>query len=282
MDDPKEGLQAVLFFGFVSILISFYAWRRGYFRLSKLPDPPFMRFLYVWVGFLFYLVLFFFLSPLLGEMLKSWIPIQKDQVVSYISWINFSTLSVSTLFILLFYGLCFPDAFQKIMKRSLHPLRSDILLGLATLAIAFPVVLLCGELWDVFIYVVFHVKELPEQLAIQYLQMTLHSPFFFVIALLSIILLAPFVEEFMFRGLLQNFLREKLGIKSAILITALFFSFFHYSPSQGLGNISIVGSLFVLACFLGFIYERQRSLFASITLHSAFNLINIVNLLLLK
>ncbi len=135
MDDPKEGLQAVLFFGFVSILISFYAWRKGYFRLSKLPDPPFMRFLYVWVGFLFYLVLFFFLSPLLGEMLKSWIPIQKDQVVSYISWINFSTLSVSTLFILLFYGLCFPDAFQKIMKRSLHPLRSDILLGLATLAI---------------------------------------------------------------------------------------------------------------------------------------------------
>lgn len=280
MDDPKEGLQAVLFFGLISILISFYAWRKGYFRLPKLPDPPFMRFLYVFVGFLFYLILFFFLSPLLGEVLKNWIPIQKDQVVSYISWINFSTLSVSTLFILLFYGLCFPDALQKIMKRSSHPIRKDILLGLATLAISFPIVLLCGELWDIFIYLVFRAKEVPEQLAIQYLQMTLHSPFFFLIALFSIIILAPFVEEFMFRGLLQNFLREKLGIKSAIFVTALLFSFFHYSPSQGLGNISIVGSLFVLACFLGFIYERQRSLFASITLHSAFNLINIVNLLL--
>jgi uncharacterized protein len=273
-------LQLAFLFGSLAVLICFFSWKRGYFSLPKSFDPPLVNLLHLLSGFAFYLIFFFYLSPKLSESLKNWIPIERDKVVSYISWINFSTLLLSSLFILVFYGLCFPKVLSKILKRSDSPLYWDLCIGLLSWIISFPIVVFFSELLDIFVIEVFKVTELPEQLAIQYLLSTVNYPLFLAIALISIIFLAPFVEEFMFRGLLQNWLRRHLGVKKAVIITAFLFSFFHYSPSQGLGNISIVGSLFVLACFLGFVYERQRSLFASMMLHSTFNLISILNLLL--
>ena len=90
------------------------------------------------------------------------------------------------------------------------------------------------------------------------------------------------LEEFLFRGVLQNFLKKYFKRDVSIIITSLVFAFFHYSPSQKLSNISIIGSLFVLACFLSFLYERQKSLFAPIFLHATFNAISIINLIFIK
>jgi membrane protease YdiL (CAAX protease family) len=67
--------------------------------------------------------------------------------------------------------------------------------------------------------------------------------------------------------------------KKAIIFSALCFSLFHLAPSQGIGNISLVASLFLFALFLGFIYERQASLFASIGLHMTFNAVSTVRIL---
>ena len=96
--------------------------------------------------------------------------------------------------------------------------------------------------------------------------------------LFTIILLAPLIEEILFRGFLQTFIRQHLGSRQAIGITSLLFALFHYAPEQGLGNIPIVGSLLVLALFLGFVYEKRGSLLAPITLHACFNSISVLNL----
>jgi membrane protease YdiL (CAAX protease family) len=67
--------------------------------------------------------------------------------------------------------------------------------------------------------------------------------------------------------------------RNAILLSALCFALFHFAPSQGIGNISLVGSLFLFALFLGFIYERQASLFASVGLHMTFNTVSTFRIL---
>ena len=63
------------------------------------------------------------------------------------------------------------------------------------------------------------------------------------------------------------------------MIASLIFAAFHFSTSQGLNNIELLVSLFVLSCFLGFLYERQESLLASMALHATFNAISILAIL---
>ena len=78
---------------------------------------------------------------------------------------------------------------------------------------------------------------------------------------------------------MQSWFKERLGPKAAILIAALCFACFHLAPSQGAGNISVAISLFTFACFLGFIYERQGSLYAPIALHMTFNTVSALRIL---
>jgi membrane protease YdiL (CAAX protease family) len=75
--------------------------------------------------------------------------------------------------------------------------------------------------------------------------------------------LAPMVEEIIFRGLLYRMLRERWGIALSVAVSAVFFSMVHHglllSP-QLLGGI-----IFALA------YEWSRSLWVSIGLHMGAN-----------
>ena len=119
-----------------------------------------------------------------------------------------------------------------------------------------------------------------EQIAVKYLRTVAQFPLLFTVASLLIVFIVPIAEELLFRGFLQTWLKQKVGWGKAILITSIIFSLFHFSTQQGAHNLSLLSSLFILSCFLGFLYERQQSLFASIALHMVFNGVSI--LLLLK
>ena len=58
------------------------------------------------------------------------------------------------------------------------------------------------------------------------------------------------------------------------------FALFHFSSLQGVGNVSLILTLLVFGGFLGFIYERQSSLFASIGLHMTFNVASTLRILI--
>ena len=118
-----------------------------------------------------------------------------------------------------------------------------------------------------------------EQLAVKYLKLSLESPFTSFVAFLSILLAAPIMEEFIFRGVLQSYLRKKLGMIPAILLASFAFALFHIQPADKLANFPLILSLFVFACYLGFLYERQRSLFSPIALHVTFNLISVIRII---
>jgi len=71
-------------------------------------------------------------------------------------------------------------------------------------------------------------------------------------------------EETLFRGWLQGTLRRRLSFAPTIVIQAVLFSLFHLSP------LSIVALAFV-GLYLGFLFDRSGSLFASMTGHCLYN-----------
>lgn len=154
----------------------------------------------------------------------------------------------------------------------------DLGLGASTWLLSFPLVTVIGNICDWILTHFFHVKYY-EQGAVNFLKRTTEVSQALLLGLLAVVILAPLIEEILFRRLLQSYLKSKLGTKAAILLTSGTFAGFHFSTNQGFGNISLSISLFILGIYLGFLYERQRSLFASLGLHVTFNAVSAFRIL---
>ncbi len=80
---------------------------------------------------------------------------------------------------------------------------------------------------------------------------------------------APFAEELVFRGLLFPWLRARLGVPAAVLLSALVFAALH-------GAAILIPALTVVGAAFAVIYQRCGSLWPAILAHSVFNGIMIV------
>ncbi len=88
----------------------------------------------------------------------------------------------------------------------------------------------------------------------------------------SAVVVAPVLEEFIFRGYLYGVARRYAGITAGIFFNAFLFAAIHtHLPS--------FGGLFALAVCLTLAYEWTGSIFVPITMHALFNLISVVQLL---
>jgi len=88
------------------------------------------------------------------------------------------------------------------------------------------------------------------------------------------VLVAPLVEELMFRGLFQSMIRSYLGRPwPAIAITSILFAGIHTNAEHW-------PALFVLALGLGYSYEKSGSLLRPIFMHAMFNGVTIIGVLL--
>lgn len=84
-----------------------------------------------------------------------------------------------------------------------------------------------------------------------------------VLPLLEAVVLAPIVEEFLFRAVGQTFLAKKLPFPLALLITSLTFGSIH---------AGFYGAFFT-SLLSGYMYHRTKSLTNSIILHASNNLL---------
>jgi len=82
-----------------------------------------------------------------------------------------------------------------------------------------------------------------------------------------VIVVAPVAEEFFFRGFFYRALRSRLGILLAAAIDGLVFGLIHFTGSDTLELLPVLGVLGFMFCL---VYERTGSLYAPIALH-AFN-----------
>jgi membrane protease YdiL (CAAX protease family) len=91
----------------------------------------------------------------------------------------------------------------------------------------------------------------------------------------SAVLIAPIIEELLFRGLLQSTFRSLgYGPWVSIAICSFFFVLFHAAPSHW-------PALFVLSMSLGYSYERSGSLLRPIFIHAIFNATSVIATLLI-
>lgn len=151
-------------------------------------------------------------------------------------------------------------------------------LGALTWSIAFPLVAIINYGSESLIS--WFTSQGPhEQVAVRIIKDHHGSSLQIILVLSSVAVLIPIVEEILFRGFLQSYLRRRFGVWSSIAISSLCFSLFHFSWSQSWSNVTILLSLSVLGLFLGYLYERQRSLWAPIGLHMTFNIISLAYIL---
>lgn len=157
-------------------------------------------------------------------------------------------------------------------------IKEDITQGLKSLLVAiFPVLLSMSTIGLIFF--LFGYTDPPNQDAVAFLQRVRNGRLELFFALFAIVVIAPIAEEYIFRGIIQNYLRLKTGLSKSIVYSSLLFSFFHFSLAQGLQNFAIITSLFILSLYLSFVYEKTRSLISCITLHVTFNLISAIKII---
>jgi membrane protease YdiL (CAAX protease family) len=94
---------------------------------------------------------------------------------------------------------------------------------------------------------------------------------------LSAVVLAPILEECLYRGFVQQALRRAgLGPWPAVLLASIVFTLMHVGSVPEGARAASLTSLAVLSCCFGWLAERTGSLVAPVAAHVAFNLGNLV------
>ncbi len=89
-------------------------------------------------------------------------------------------------------------------------------------------------------------------------------------AFLKVAVIAPIIEELIFRGLILHGFRKNYNAGTAIFFSALLFSLFHLNPWQ-------IPSTFFLGLLLGWIMIRTQNILLAIIVHSLNNVMVLLN-----
>lgn len=90
------------------------------------------------------------------------------------------------------------------------------------------------------------------------------------ITIFTVIVIAPIIEEFIFRGVILNgFLKNGLKPKFGIIISTILFSFFHLNPWQ-------IPTSFCTGILLGWVFFKTRNVLISILIHFTNNLLGYI------
>jgi membrane protease YdiL (CAAX protease family) len=158
-------------------------------------------------------------------------------------------------------------------------IHKDFLAGVMNLVCVWPLVMLTiisterlGQLiWGPD----FHIQPHEElKLITSYPQLPLR-----VLIVIAAVVIAPLVEEMLFRGMFQTMIRSFLEIRvsgfgirnrawPAIFITSALFAMVHPNPEHR-------PALFVIGACMGYAYEKSGSLFRPVFIHLLFNAANI-------
>ncbi len=259
------------------------AFRKGFFKLpTESPKAaPFISTKQLLFFFGIYLILALLLAPISAKLLMVLIhkayPDVTSLPITILTALQFCVMIVIFLFLIGYSKSLSANFLQDIWnpKKRMEgrPIEFSFGIGVASWFLAFPLASVIAEFIDHIVQSVFGLSHY-EQTAVQFVKAAAEVPTALTFAFASVLIMAPLIEEFLFRGIMQTYFKRRLGTLPAILLTSLSFGIFHFSPGQGMGNISLIIALFVLGCFLGLLYEKHKSLWAPIGLHMTFNAIS--------
>lgn len=289
-DELQAAIQghflAIIFGCILALPALWIAIRGGYFKepYSRIHSGS-LDLIDVLIAFATYLGMNFIIVPLVSWLLLSfhtgqWKYPEKmdigDEVTGWVTVAGFLSTAIIMMVMCRLLGqrqwhvVWGENAFEGLVRNI-----KDFFFGMTSWLVIYPIVLLVGQISGLMTLLYTHVPHI-DQVAVKYLKMTLAYPYLFGAMAILMVFIVPITEEFLFRGFLQTWLKGIFGKIGALIATSLIFALFHYSPSQGVHNADFVVSLFTLSIFLGWNYERQNSLWASIGLHATFNGVSVL------
>ncbi len=273
--------RSAVIFGILAVLVSYIAYRRHFFRLppSSQETPPIRC---PFMGAILALILLFFSGQAALLLWTRFFPLAGRHLSSFpfftVTLTHIFSLATLTVFLTLFALFQPKGVVRNVVLGDAH-FGSSWGFGMMSWLISFPTTACVYALAALLTYLFFPTVDIS-QAAVVFLMQLKAFPRLFIVMMSAIILAAPFFEEAIFRALLQNSLKRKMPFKYALLVSSLLFALLHMSPDQGWGNLPLTCSFFVFSLYLGFIYERKRSLLAPIALHMTFNSVNVMRILL--
>ncbi|MDO5570722.1 MAG: type II CAAX endopeptidase family protein [Bacteroidales bacterium] len=81
-----------------------------------------------------------------------------------------------------------------------------------------------------------------------------------VFGVIGAVILAPIMEEMIFRGIVLKTLLKTHSVWKSIVVSSLIFGFIHFNPAQSL-------TAFIIGLLLGWLYYKTKSLWAPIFVH---------------
>lgn len=241
----------------------FFTTPPGFITTSREKILSSLYFIAFFIGYSLFPAMFY---SLFNFLIKGVTPVLLFSICS-----TFSLLILSVICLSAYYSI-----YEK--ERKIWFQVKDLLMSLLTYALAFPSVNFISQCLLLFIYIVFGTLG-EDQTAVRYLKLSLETPPSIYFIIFSVCVFAPIIEEILFRGFLHRILRSFFSFVPAALISSTLFSLVHFSLSQGLGNIPILGSLMTLSIYISYLYERQGRIFPCIILHGLFNLISTIHIM---
>ena len=275
----QPGLIAYLLLLGLGSLVSFVilAWRLP--RMQRLPSAPVSPWSLPPLDFglfLVALVLWFVASGAILMELFSWLAAPESEPGA-------GTMVAGGLFLqsgMLYLFMRFRSHHRNPMEGPLSPrilsLTESLRLGLFYFLASLPVIYGVGAVWNGFLEILrrqgFEL-DLPLQDAVLLFQETNHPLALGGLFLLAVVV-APVVEECVFRGGIYRFLKGHIPLPAALLISGFLFGLIH-------GNLQSLPGLVAVGVCLGIAYELSGNLKVPIFFHACFNLNSVIWILAL-
>lgn len=185
---------------------------------------------------------------------------------------------------LVMLGLCKVAFVHGLKRKGLgqdEPLRGAVW-GLLAMGVSYPILLVVMQGISLISQQLRLGAPLPKHPVLQLLENSPSAGLVWV-ALLGAGVVAPLVEELLFRGMLQSALVGVWPKKDhppawwrwmAIAVVGVLFALMHWDREQA--NYEVFLPLFLLSLVAGYVYERTGNLWSAITVHMVFNVISLL------
>lgn len=249
-----------------------------WFALDHQPrlNPPTGQFRNYYQALIAWLAIFFTVELIVKNLALAFRPNYSTGLMIVISLILTTMLDAAAIAIMFRRFRAPLDSFKKWLADLINPKKMTV--GRALLwgiggYIAFIPIFGLGSLVNYVIMQIFGADK-PVQPLVQ-LSMENDSLAITLILLFSVMVIAPFFEELIMRGLVFRGLLLKLSPPLAMILSGLIFSAFHF-------NIFALLPIWIIGTLLSWLYYRTGSLLPGMIAHALFNGVNFLLLVLIK
>lgn len=245
-------------------------------RLGKNPIPAWPLANTDFALFMTALVLWFVLSGSILLHLHGWLSDSGNTPGTGIMILGGFLLQAGMLYLFLRFRFHYRTPNEGPISPKIISLPRALMLGVFYFLASLPIVYGVGVVWNGFLEILRQRGvdiDLPLQDAVLLLQETSSPLTFFGLVFLAVVV-APVVEESVFRAGVYRFFKGKVSLTMALLISGTLFGMIH-------GNLQSLPGLIAVGVCLGLAYELSGSLRVAIFFHACFNLNSIVWILLI-